>query len=91
VDGATQAPLTSMTYFILFNTIHDVLKAEKALKERSVEGEVVPLPRSLSSDCGVCIKSDAGADVLMSLFCGMKGVRCFVFDGVDYKSGTFPK
>jgi len=83
------SPHDKMIYFVLFSTIHDVLRAEKTLKERSVEGEVVPLPRSLSSDCGVCIKSDAGADVLMSLFCGMKGVRCFVFDGVGYTPGVF--
>jgi hypothetical protein len=76
-----------MTYFILFKTIHDVLKAEKALKNRSVEGEVVPVPRVLSSDCGVCIKSAADAGVLAGLFHGMQGVRCFVYDGVEYRPG----
>jgi hypothetical protein len=77
-----------MTYFILFNTIHDVLKAEKALKVRSVEGEVVPVPRSLSSDCGVCIKSAAGADILADLFRGIRGVKCFVYDGITYVPGS---
>jgi hypothetical protein len=80
-----------MTYFILFNTIHDVLKAEKALKVRSVEGEVVPVPRSLSSDCGVCIKSGAGADVLADLFRGMKDVKCFVYDGTAYAPGSLER
>jgi hypothetical protein len=79
------SPNGKMVYFVLFNTIHDVLKAEKALKKRSVEGEVVPVPRSLSSDCGVCIKSDANAAVLMDLFRGMQGVRCFLYDGVEYR------
>ena len=78
-----------MTYFVLFNTIHDVLKAEKALKECAVEGEVVPLPRALSSDCGVCIKSDAAGDTLKDLLGGMRGVRCFVFDGSNYTVARF--
>ncbi len=79
-----------MTYFVLFNTIHDVLKAEKALKEQSVEGEVVPVPRKLSSDCGVCIKSDADSAVLVDVLAGMKGLRCFLFDGIEYRPGDSP-
>jgi hypothetical protein len=74
-----------MTYFVLFSSIHDVLKAEKVLKEQSVEGEVVPVPRALSSDCGVCIKSAADGLILAGLLAGIRGARCFVQDGADYK------
>ncbi len=73
------------TYFILFNTIHDVLKAEKALKTDGVEGEIVPVPRKLSSDCGVCIRSSADPALLGSLLSHMSSLRCFVFDGTEYK------
>jgi hypothetical protein len=44
--------------FILFHTIHDVLRAEKILKTRGIPHELVPIPRNLSSDCGMCIRLD---------------------------------
>ena len=43
-------------YFLLFNTIHDVLKVDKILKKEKVNYELVPVPRNLSSDCGMCVK-----------------------------------
>ncbi|MGA2110122.1 MAG: DUF3343 domain-containing protein [Syntrophorhabdales bacterium] len=70
---------------LLFATIHDVLKAEKRLKTGKVDVEVVPVPRSLSSDCGVCIKSSEPAHVLLSLLGDIAGLRCFVFDGTEYR------
>jgi hypothetical protein len=72
-------------YFLIFATIHDVLKAERTLKDAAVDVEVIPVPRVLSSDCGVCIKSGEEPDVLAPLIGHMKGVRCFVFDGTGYK------
>ena len=45
-------------YYLLFSTIHDVLKAEKRLKETTFDFELVPVPRHLSSDCVVFIKKD---------------------------------
>jgi hypothetical protein len=77
-----------MVYFILFNSIHDALKAERVLKEQSVEGEIVPVPRKLSSDCGVCIKSNADGRLLADLLSGLRGARCFVQDGTEYKPGS---
>ena len=73
------------SHFLIFATIHDVLKAEKILKEAVVDVEIVPVPRALSSDCGVCIKSGEESDTLVSLLGPMAGIRCFVFDGTDYK------
>ncbi len=74
-------------YYILFTTIHEVLKAEKLFKSKAVDADVVPVPRKLSSDCGVCIKSSAGPEVLGAILDGMAGVQCFVFDGTDYIPG----
>ncbi len=74
-------------YYILFTTIHDVLKAEKLFKAQAVDAEVVPVPRKLSSDCGVCIKSSAAPETLGGILDGMAGVRYFVFDGTDYSPG----
>jgi len=41
---------------ILFPSVHFALRAEKLLKERKVPHKLIPVPRHLSSDCGVCLR-----------------------------------
>jgi len=41
---------------LLFPSINHVLKAEKLLAERDVPNKLIPVPRSISSNCGVCIR-----------------------------------
>lgn len=40
----------------IFNSIHRVMKAEKVLKEHRQEFLLIPVPRSLASDCGLAIR-----------------------------------
>jgi len=40
----------------IFNSIHRVMKAEKVLKERRQDFLLIPVPRSLASDCGLAIR-----------------------------------
>ena len=40
---------------LVCESIHDVLAAEKALKQRDVWCDLVPTPRELSSDCGMSL------------------------------------
>ena len=86
--------LHDRVYYLFFTTIHDVLKAEKRLKGGRVEMEVVPVPRSLSSDCGVCIKSSEPMHVLVGFLSDMAGLKCYLFDGTEYRqeavSGSGP-
>ncbi len=37
----------------IFSSIHFVLKAEKVLKKSGLEVETIPVPRKISSDCGI--------------------------------------
>ena len=41
---------------VLFSSVHFVLRAEKLLKEKGFSPKVIPIPRHLSSDCGVCLR-----------------------------------
>ncbi|HEY6006939.1 MAG TPA: DUF3343 domain-containing protein [Geobacteraceae bacterium] len=43
-------------YVAIFNSIHRVLKAEKLLKGARLAMLLIPVPRSLSSDCGLAIR-----------------------------------
>lgn len=71
----------SNLYFVLFHTIHDVLKAEKILKQHGVKHELVPVPRNLSSDCGMCVKLEDEIDAVLPLFCKLEVAGCYFPDG----------
>ena len=40
----------------LFPSVSYTLKAEKIIKEKGVAYKVIPVPRHISSDCGVCLR-----------------------------------
>jgi hypothetical protein len=74
-------------FYILFLTFHDVLRAEGLLKSHQLDVDIVPVPKGLSSDCGVCIESRSPVEVLFGLLGQISGVKCYVFDGIAYKPG----
>ncbi len=41
---------------ILFPSIHFALRAEKMMKGKGIAIKLIPVPRHLSSDCGVCLR-----------------------------------
>lgn len=43
-------------YVAIFHSIHRVLKAEKILKQDGVEFLLIPVPRQLTSDCGLALR-----------------------------------
>jgi len=45
-----------MRCVILFQSIHQVMKAEKLLKGRGIRIDLIPVPREISSDCGIAIE-----------------------------------
>jgi hypothetical protein len=41
---------------ILFPSIHFAMRAEKLIKQKGIPHKLIPVPRHLSSDCGVCLR-----------------------------------
>ena len=41
---------------VLFSSIHFALRAEKLMKKKGIPHKLIPIPRHLSSDCGVCLR-----------------------------------
>ena len=41
---------------VLFQSVSGALRAEKLLKRKEIKYKLIPVPRHLSSDCGVCIR-----------------------------------
>lgn len=44
----------------LFPSVSYVLKAEKRLKEQGIAHKLIPVPREIGSDCGICIRVAVG-------------------------------
>ncbi|MGP8155056.1 MAG: DUF3343 domain-containing protein [Smithella sp.] len=42
-------------YVILFKAVSYVLKAEKILKQEGLPHKLIPIPKHIGSDCGVCL------------------------------------
>lgn len=40
---------------LIFHSIHRVMKAEKVLKKAGLDVRLMPVPRQLSSDCGLSL------------------------------------
>jgi hypothetical protein len=41
---------------VLFASVSHALQAEKLLKAQGIACKLIPVPRQLSSDCGVCLR-----------------------------------
>lgn len=51
--------MTMQHAVILFYTSNHAFRAEKLLKARNIACKLVPVPRHLSSECGVCLRIDS--------------------------------
>jgi hypothetical protein len=45
---------------LAFDSIHDVIKAEKVIVRHGIWCDLIPTPRELSSDCGMSIECKSG-------------------------------
>ena len=43
---------------LLIHTSGHAFSIEKALKKRGIECRLTPIPRKVSSDCGICLRFD---------------------------------
>lgn len=52
--------LSPQEMILIFRGTHQVLSAEKHLKRGGVPMRLIPVPRSLTSDCGLAIRIPSG-------------------------------
>ena len=48
-------------FVILFNSTHQALSGEKALKEAGISHAVINTPREFSADCGISLRIEPGS------------------------------
>ena len=51
-----------MKSVVVFESVHRVMKAEKLLKGKGIKIDLIPVPREISSDCGVAIELSADSE-----------------------------
>jgi hypothetical protein len=66
---------SSGKWILLFDSIHFVMQAEKALKTGGFAVEIIPVPRSLSSDCGMAVEFSGLASDLKKILAN-PAVKC---------------
>lgn len=45
-----------MRYVITFRSVHFAMKAEALLKREHIPVQLIPIPRTISSDCGIALE-----------------------------------
>jgi hypothetical protein len=50
---------TGLHIVFLFESVSAVLVAEKVLKNIGIPHKLIPVPKQLSSDCGVCLRVES--------------------------------
>ena len=74
-------------FVAIFHSIHRVLKAEKILKQEQVEFLLIPVPRQLTSDCGLALRfSPENKKPLLDVLTGETLVPAELYQLVD---GTY--
>jgi hypothetical protein len=43
-------------FIVLFKSVSHVLQSEKILIKKGISHKIIPVPKKISSECGVCIR-----------------------------------
>lgn len=59
-------------HVILFQSVSQAMWADSVLKKAGLPHKLVPVPRDISSDCGVCIR--VGSDMVEASKAALSGI-----------------
>jgi len=66
-------------YVLLLPSVSHIMKAEKILMEKNIPVKIIPVPKSISYDCGVCIRFDE------KLIEKINGILNNIFEEIEIK------
>ncbi|AMV73135.1 DUF3343 domain-containing protein [Desulfuromonas carbonis] len=72
----------------IFHSIHRVMQAEKLLKQQRAEILLIPVPRQLTSDCGLAIRfAESDRDTVEAILAaaGLQAVETWRREGKGYR------
>ena len=65
---------TDYIHVIVYSTSH-ALQIESLLNERGIPNKLIPVPRRISSDCGVCIRVPAESEAELTRIISESGLE----------------
>jgi len=79
VRGKKQEAREGYAVILVYSTSH-ALRAEKVLQEAGIRCKLIPVPRHISSDCGVCIRirradGELALEIIEEAGVGIEGVH----------------
>jgi hypothetical protein len=60
---------------VLFHSTQAAIKAEKVLKETKIKIKLIPVPRQVSSDCGICLRFEFKDASAVESILGSKNIK----------------
>lgn len=60
---------------VLFHSMSNALQVEKLLKGMGMAVKLIPVPRQLSSDCGICLRFDRRDEPRVKATLEKKGIE----------------
>ncbi len=76
----------------IFHSIHRVMKAEKILKQERADILLIPVPRQLTSDCGLAIRYpqvEHGRVIEALRREDLLPAELYAYDGKEFRSEEF--
>ena len=69
-----------MCFFFLFKSTTEVMKADAVFSKKGVKYEILPVPKKLSSECGLCVKACGEWKELLNVLLNEKVKVTAVYD-----------
>jgi len=64
----------------LFESTHAVITAERSLKSSNIQFKIIPVPRTISSQCGMAIEAEKSANQIISEILAKNKINFRVFN-----------
>ena len=80
----------SMKCVLLFESVHQVMRVEKLLRRKGFSIDLIPVPREISSDCGIAVELPWEERREVFLLCEENGISILGFYIRD-QEGRFEK
>ena len=61
---------------VLFKSVNQTMWAESILKKKGIARKLIPVPRQISSDCGVCLRISGDQEEAVRI--ALEGMEGFV-------------
>jgi hypothetical protein len=77
-----------MKTLLLFHSTHDAINAERALMSAKIACDVIPVPRTISADCGIAIECAPDKSMAARKILDIKKIAYVLHEGSHQGGGA---